>query len=176
MYQNLPIRCRVVLVGVCNSLWQAQTQGACTAEPEKYSPENSLCQDLSKPCQYAIMNQNWTRTNPMLYGWYWENLYEFITHALYSLGIWETIHAHLISPSNPLCYQLNSLWPSDAIWRQRSGSTLAQVMACCLTAPSHYLNLCWFIISKVQWHPSESNFYKRYLSHQSLKLAWKLLI
>ena len=27
-------------------------------------------------------------------------------------------------------------------WRQRSGSTLAQVMACCLTAPSHYLNQC----------------------------------
>ena len=29
----------------------------------------------------------------------------------------------------------------------RSGSTLAQVMACCLTAPSHHLNLCWLIIS-----------------------------
>ena len=49
----------------------------------------------------------------------------------------------------------NSLWPSDAIWRQKSGSTLAQVMACCLTAPSHYLNQCWFIISKVLWHSSE---------------------
>ena len=33
---------------------------------------------------------------------------------------------------------VNSLWPNDAIWRQRSGSTLAQVMACCLMAPSHY--------------------------------------
>ena len=38
---------------------------------------------------------------------------------------------------------LNSLWPSDVIWRQGSRSTLAQVMACCLTAPSHYLNQCW---------------------------------
>ena len=38
---------------------------------------------------------------------------------------------------------INSLlWPSDTIWRQRSGSTLAPVMACCLTAPSHYLNQC----------------------------------
>ena len=36
----------------------------------------------------------------------------------------------------------NSLWPSDAIWPQKSRSTLAQVMACCLTAPSHYLNPC----------------------------------
>ena len=43
----------------------------------------------------------------------------------------------------------NSLRPSDAIWGHRSGSTLAQVMACCLTAPSHYLNQCWLIISKV---------------------------
>ena len=45
-----------------------------------------------------------------------------------------------------------SLWPNHTIWRQRSGSTLAQVMACCLTAPSHYLNQCWPIVSKVQWH------------------------
>ena len=42
----------------------------------------------------------------------------------------------------------NSLWPSDAIWRQGPGSTLAQVMACCLTAPSHYLNPCWLISSE----------------------------
>ena len=37
---------------------------------------------------------------------------------------------------------INSLWPSDVIWLQGSRSTLAQVMACCLTAPSHYLNQC----------------------------------
>ena len=44
---------------------------------------------------------------------------------------------------------INALWPRDAIWRHRSGSTLAQVMACCLTALSHYLNQCWLIISEV---------------------------
>ena len=65
---------------------------------------------------------------------------------------------------------INSLCPSDAIWHPGSGSTLAQVMACCLTAPSHYLNQCW-LISKVQWHAS----HKRYLNHQWPKLAWKLL-
>ena len=42
---------------------------------------------------------------------------------------------------------INSLWPSDAIWWQGSGSTLVQVMAWCLTAPSHYLNQCWLIIT-----------------------------
>ena len=47
---------------------------------------------------------------------------------------------------------VNPLRPSDAIWQHRSGSTLAQVMACCLTAPSHYMNKFWLIISKVLWH------------------------
>ena len=60
------------------------------------------------------------------------------------------------------------------IWWHKSWSTVAQIMACSLTAPSHYLCQCWLIISKVPWHSSESNF-KRCLSHHSLKLAWKSL-
>ena len=36
--------------------------------------------------------------------------------------------------------KINSLWPSETIWWLRSQSTLAQVMSCCLTMPSHYLN------------------------------------
>ena len=51
----------------------------------------------------------------------------------------------------------NVLFPSDTIWRHKSGSTLAQVMACCLTAPIHYINQCW-LINKVQWHSSQCNF------------------
>ena len=51
-----------------------------------------------------------------------------------------------------------SLWPCDAIWRQKSGSTLALVMAWCLKAPSHYLNQCRLIISKVMWPSSEGSF------------------
>ena len=65
----------------------------------------------------------------------------------------------------------NSLWPSDAIWRQRSGSTLAQVMACCLTAPSHYLTQCWLIISKVQWH----SFKGKFTRHTSAINHWNYL-
>ena len=56
--------------------------------------------------------------------------------------------------------RINSLRPRDAIWWQRSGSTLAQVMACCLTAPSHCLNQCWLIISEVQWQSPEGSFTK----------------
>ena len=41
------------------------------------------------------------------------------------------------------------------IWCQGSGSTLAQVMAYCLTAPSHYLNQCWLVIGVMSYgiHP-----------------------
>ena len=34
-------------------------------------------------------------------------------------------------------------------WRYSSGSTIAQVMGCCLMAPSHYLNQCWLITKGV---------------------------
>ena len=54
-------------------------------------------------------------------------------------------------------YAINSLEPSDPIWRWRFWSTQAQVMACCLTTPSHYLNQCWLINSKVLWHSSEDD-------------------
>ena len=39
-----------------------------------------------------------------------------------------------------------------------SWSSLAQVMACCLMAPSHYLNQCWLLINKVLWYSPGSNF------------------
>ena len=70
---------------------------------------------------------------------------------------------------------LNSSRSSDAIWQHRSGSTLAQVMACCLTAPSHYLNQRWFIVSEVLWHAPERN------SQWSTKLifcivSWKIIM
>ena len=52
-------------------------------------------------------------------------------------------------------------------------AALAQVMAWCLTAPSHYLNQCWFTsqwAGEAQWQPPEGNFPKiySYLSHQTL--------
>ena len=66
-----------------------------------------------------------------------------------------------------------TLWAGDEIWRRKSGSELIQVMACCFTAPMHCLNQSWLIICNVQWR---GNFYRRYVSHQSLKLARRLLI
>ena len=53
------------------------------------------------------------------------------------------------------------LGPGDVIWRLISWSTPVQTMACCKTAPSHYLNQCWLIISKVLWHSSEDIIIRR---------------
>ena len=82
---------------------------------------------------------------------------------------------------------INALRPSDAIWRQGSGSTLAQVMACCLMAPSHHPNQCWLITSKVFQHSSEANFQRdnsainhliwlpKFLIKNSLQISWSLV-
>ena len=56
---------------------------------------------------------------------------------------------------------VNSLSPSVAIWRHRTWSTLIQVMACCLTAPSHYLNQYGHLVSKVLEHSSEGIIIRR---------------
>ena len=47
---------------------------------------------------------------------------------------------HWINIKLPLV--CNSLWPSDALWLHRSGSTLAKVMAYCLTTPSNVYLFC----------------------------------
>ena len=82
-------------------------------------------------------------------------------------------------PSSWICIHvlLNSLWPNDAIWLHRSRLTLAQVMACCLTAPSHHLNQCWLIISKVRWHSVESNLTRQEIVHSSItRISVKIIL
>ena len=38
-----------------------------------------------------------------------------------------------------------SVWPNDAKCRLKSGAKIVQVMVCCLTSSSHYLNQCWLV-------------------------------
>ena len=52
-------------------------------------------------------------------------------------------------------------------------STLAQVMACCLMAASHYLNQCWLIFVESSVTFIRGQFHKRHLSHKSLKISLK---
>ena len=71
--------------------------------------------------------------------WYsHESTFTVIAHDTFLYNEFEN---YKLLTTSPRGQWLNSLRPSDAIWRQRSGSTLDQVMACCLTAPSHYLQM-----------------------------------
>ena len=65
------------------------------------------------------------------------------------------------------CSHSHSLWISNSClthcglvtpYGDRSGSTLAQVMAYCLMAPSHYLNQCWLIIINCELATVAGNF------------------
>ena len=75
----------------------------------------------------------------------------------------------------------------------RSMSTSARIMTCCLTAQSHYLNQCWPIISKFPWYSADSSSQRdtsatnhenqlenylskitfKYLSGQCVEIFWK---
>ena len=58
---------------------------------------------------------------------------------------------------------MSSSRPSDATCRQRSGSTLTQIMACCLTVLSHYLHQSLLIIDEARWQSLGDNFKRKKL-------------
>ena len=53
--------------------------------------------------------------------------------------------------------EIKSLWFRDNVRQDRYGSTLAEEMACCLTAPIHYLDQCWLLIWADQWHSAKKH-------------------
>ena len=62
--------------------------------------------------------------------------------------------------SAPWQHNMKWLWPSDVIWRHRTWSTLVQIMSWCHQPPSHYLFICWLIISShdLVAYSAEGNF------------------
>ena len=80
------------------------------------------------------------------------NLYHY--HS-YLLKRWKKVKSLLIDV-------INSMWLSGAIRLQGFWSVVVQVMACCLTAPSHYLNHCWLISKEILWHSFQSDIYFNY--------------
>ena len=82
---------------------------------------------------------------------------------IWCLALFSVSYASFLTITWSACYgnTLHScwthLWPGDTMWWHWSGSTLSQVMACCLTAPSHYPNQCLLLIIEVLWHSPEGN-------------------
>ena len=83
-------------------------------------------------CIQSLRLQFWHKVNIILEGW----SAIFLCH-------------HRQFTASFLCMAVSSLWPCYGIWQHRTVSILAQVRACCLTAPSHYLNQCFLVV--VQW-------------------------
>ena len=63
-----------------------------------------------------------------------------------------------------------TLWHHMVIY---TGSTLAQVMACCLMAPSHYPNQSLNVISEVQWQSCKGNFIRDNKASNT-EMGWKI--
>ena len=87
-------------------------------------------------------------------------LFTYVLHTVGKLHIWydsiiDTLN-HIITVVLICSIRMDQtgirLILSDYIWRQRSGSTLAQVMGGCLTTRSHCLNQYWLIIRGALWH------------------------
>ena len=84
--------------------------------------------------------------------WTWVLWYAVILHTWQSPAGSRCIISHLWGESTtgfPSQRANNARFPqSQFLDTCNPGSTLAQVMACCLTAPSHYLNQCWPVIQQ----------------------------
>ena len=60
---------------------------------------------------------------------------------------------------------INPLWRIGVIWRYRSVSTSARVIACCLAAPSHYPIRYWLITSGIVQRYSSGGNIKYTINH-----------
>ena len=98
---------------------------------------------------FHLPNMNMIFNRKLVFWWSWKTEINNAEEIDLVTAILFEKHTSTITAKFPAVQWVNSLWPSDAIWWHRSGSTLAQVMPCCLMAPSHYLNQCWLIISEV---------------------------
>ena len=79
--------------------------------------------------EYAIFNDSvsWSAPSHNLNQWWFD----------YRRNVFENILKMSSILFRSQC--VNSLWPGDAMWRHRLGSTLDRVMACRLVIPSHHL-------------------------------------
>ena len=114
-------------------------------------PADALAPESARASAGTVMSIKW---DMMLSKLPWL-LMNFSVYLLISYPHWKWLMG---SHETMLTWRVNTLWPGGTIWWKRTGSTLAEVMAWCHQATSHYLNQCWLIISKVLWHSPEGNF------------------
>ena len=114
---------------------------------EKYYADNVFVDE-----NYSILNPAWLMFIPMslidnsrVMAWYWT-----CAIAWTSLSIF--FSWHVASHGHNVLNEKLMYKDIHALSIVRTSDKLVQVMACCLMAPSHYLNHNWIIISEVKWH------------------------
>ena len=85
-----------------------------------------------------------------------------VTHVTVTLFMQSV---HILSHTYSMLHGINLLWPSDARWRHRSWSTLAQ---------AHYLNQCSLFFRMVLWNSTGSNFTATAQATILCNAFWKL--
>ena len=81
-------------------------------------------------------SHDWRGNAIFVRGIRWSQINSF--HKKPVMELWCFIVVNL----NELLNKRSICWWFETTWRPCENSTLAQVMPCCLTAPSHYLNQC----------------------------------
>ena len=102
------------------------------------APNHYLIQSCLYSFKWGLVSFTWrlfTEKSENIYPWCDFENYYFKIIAASSNGQW-----------------VNSFLPSDALWWHRSRSALVRAMACCLTAPRHYMRQCWLGIIAI--HPT----------------------
>ena len=95
------------------------------------------CLDSTKPLPESVLTYPWYANEHDSMYFLWKCLWCLSHNIVFIMTV--TFPRGLFVNS----MAISSLWLSDAIWWHRSWSILVQVMACCLTAPSLYVNQCW---------------------------------
>ena len=110
----------------------------------------NVCPDVWR--HMTSLNQNTTRLYTQgIRSWSKDNV---VMNGITGSKIWLIwvirIQKKLAWRFHAISWHVIPLWLTDTIWRHRFGSTVAQIMVCCLTAPSYHLNQQWLLISE-QW-------------------------
>ena len=102
-----------------------------------------------------------------------------------AVTVWANEMPSNIRIQNLTIYHLRSidiwirLMHCAAWWRHMTARVwvnIASVMACWLTAPGHYLNQCWQVISEVSLYSPQGNFTGNYWRNLFVQWVLKLII
>ena len=106
--------------------------------------DKPLPEPMLSYCQFDPLDRNLAKfeviNSQMVFPWWWISNRVCVMHLMTAFCLWCVRFSHMTVTGT-----VNPILSSRTIWRHRSESTEVQVMACCLTTPSHYWNRCGLI-------------------------------